>query len=354
MKTQYKILFLLFLCLGISSCNSDDNDKSVDTSNLIELEQSEVRIKLQEVPENPIEGEEDTEEPIAEDINSVSVAILSGNGDYSAFSLNEKVATATYSEEKNAVVVNAKRIGKANIVVLDKNIESTTLKVSVFENENIILKDVEGDLNFELKRGERLDQTYNIEEGNGGFVAKSSNEEIVKAEVTFGKMLKLTTPNGAVDGEATITIIDQCDVKLELKVTITTTVIPYNETELENLKLIDNVTFRFNNATAVYDYKHTNLISEEGENTIGVTKKSYWGKNEKVLIYFKGERDIRIVEDAEIESENYNGLTFEGKSKLSYMNIFHKTDKLFYASFSYLDKDNILRFGYFVAEVTPA
>lgn len=355
MKTQYKVLYLLSLCLGItiSSCSSDNDDNPKDTSNLIELEQNEVRIKLQDVPENPIDGEENNEESNDEYINSASIKVLSGNGDYSAFSLNEKVATATYDAESNSVQIEAHQIGKVQIIVLDKNIESSNISTLVYENDKIELADVEGDLEFELKPGTKLNKTYKILGGNGGFIAKSSDEDIVKAEITYGSTLKLTTPNGAIDGEATVTITDQCDFEMEVKVIIKTTVIPYTETELESLKLIDGPSFRFNNSTAYSGYTFVNRVDEDGTNVVGVTQESYWGDDEKVLIYFKGDRNIGIIEDADIECANYNGMTIEGKAKLTYMNIFHTTSSTMYISLSYLDKNNTLKFGYIITNIKP-
>lgn len=353
MKTQYKVLSLFCLCFGISmtSCSSDNDDKTVDTTGTIKLETNEVRIKLQKEVEEPVEGEET---PIDENLNTAYVKVLSGNGDYSAFSLNERIVTAEYNIESSAIKINATAVGKAKIMVLDKSIESSTINAIVYENDYIALKDNEGDLDFTLKVGEKLNETFTIEGGNNGFKASSSDEEIVTATITYGSNLKLTTPNGAKDGEAIVTITDQCDVKLEVKIIITTTTIPYTDAELENLRMIDSKTLRFNNSTASYGYTYENIIDEDGLNTVGVSKSNYWGGTEKALITFPGAREVRMIEDAEIECENFAGITTEGKIKLTYMNIFHTTDTHFYAAFSYLDKDNVLRFGYSVAEIKPA
>mgnify|MGYP001175447822 CR=1 FL=1 len=355
MKTQYKILFLLFLCLGISSCNSDDNDKSVDTSNLIELEQSEVRIKLQEVSDNPIEGEEiDNEESVNENINSASIQILEGNGDYAVFSLNEKVATASYSEEHNAIIIEGKTIGKTKVFVVDQDIQSAEISVFTYMYDKIILQDNIESIDFVIRAGKYPSKTIQILEGNGDYTVSVDTPKIVNAKINSRNELELTPFKTSSEDEltATVTVTDKAGFSTTIAVSVKSELNPYSPEEIEEIKLLNTETVVFNNYKTSSDYKF-NSVLKDGRILLSTLKDSYWGETG---IKFNLPADLQegTVSGAKIDYDEFGNMdTSNGEVDLLYLNVVEKSNELIKAVFIVIDPyKETIKTGYFVLK-TP-
>lgn len=335
MKTHKKSIFsfiLLSFILLVTSCSSD-KDEVVLNLNKLDLEKYEVNFNF---------------DPEAEDIESQSVKILAGNGDYSVFIVDKNVADCEYNVEENNIIISGKAIGKTKVIVTDKLVEVATIDVYVRVEKIIIDNIKDAKISLEIPQGVELNKTYNISFGNGGYAAESSDEEIIQASIT-NNTLKLYSPSVTKGGEATVIVTDNLGVTYELEISLTTTVIPYPDNVLKGFEQISRETFMFNDYQAGYGTSFKTKQSEELDNTLSVSYSDWWGEGDSSLnIYFKGERKAGIIEGGQIDVTNIGGITVEEKVDLAYLNIFKINEDLMYVAFSYIDEEDVLRLGYMV------
>lgn len=360
MKTQYKFLSLLFLCLGItiSSCSSDNDDNAKNTSNTIGLEQNEVKIKLQDTPENPIEGEENNEESNDEYINSASIKVLSGNGDYSAFSLNDKIVTAQYDAESNSVIIEGKSVGSVRIMVIDGQVESAAITALVFKHPRIALEDDIASLDLTIYNNNPQTTSYKIVEGNGNYKISVDKRGVVDAELNRNGELSIT-PINAEDEEsrtAIVTITDECKFVLNIEVKVQNSFKPYSTEELEAILKIDipTVLFAGNKANNNYDY----VNKKEGELTVfGAVREDDYsdGSLLGLRLYVPGEIKKGAIKGVQIDYDEFGDWdTSSGKKNVMYFEIIDINEKYIVAVFSALKGNyrGTLQSGYFVLERT--
>jgi len=140
--------------------------------------------------------------------------IKEGNGQYSAVSSDESVATAFTSSSNPAnIYVRTIKSGEVTITVTDAKQKTAQLQLSVISNPVELTLDQSVD-NFQII--ESKTRVVVIMTGNGSYKVTSSSPETVKATLHDDQV----SLKGLKEGTATISITDAEDQKLEFQVKV--------------------------------------------------------------------------------------------------------------------------------------
>lgn len=277
MKTKYSKLFLFLIAgitLSFASCSSDDDtviEKEGTTQ--LEFEEEDVRVIIG---------------------SSTEINISAGNGDYKVFSLNEDIAKVELVDNK--VVISGLSAGETAVVVSDQdNQYKNNSVVSYYDGIKTGVEE------FDLKKRLGGISTHKIEitQGNGDYVAESSNEEIAKVLEVEDNILTIETREV---GEINITITDRLGYELVVPTTITNTTYPYNDSELAEILKDDSRRYHFADRDVheyYYDFVNT---TENDMNVYGWDYSNGWFE---FYIYFPGDKEVGVKENSLITYDRW-------------------------------------------------
>ena len=272
MKTKYKnllwILAISLITLGFSSCSSDDDDVLiVEESSNLTLAETDVRVVVGV---------------------TTTVDIIEGNGDYTAFSLNEDIATVELVDNK--ININALTNGRTTIVVSDKNNNYKSIAMVSFYEE-IILK--EQNVEIKMRVGNNGTKKVTVLGGNGGYIATSEDPDIASVSVEKNDIIIV----GKKEGTVNISIVDQLDVETMITATVVTTTKAYEGEELEELKNDSSQRFFFDGSYSTDGSYSSNIPINTVEGEYNVYGWDYYGYSYQ-KVYFKGDKSVGKKEDA--------------------------------------------------------
>lgn len=307
----YILLYVLFF--GIFSCKDD------------------VKIIEEKIPETTILPiKTDTEEVMVKLTESTTVNITKGAGEYVVYSTDETVATATV--KGSVVTVNALTVGKADVVIVDK--DQALKKITVLSYIGETKFDI-SDFNLKMKLGNATRFYFKVTQGNSGYQVGTDDTEIIDIE-NSGDDFILTAKKA---GTASFKIIDCLGIETIVQVAITTTTIPYTAKELEEIKDNNEIRCFFNEKNTYRRwYDHVNQ-TKDGYDIIGWKNYRFYFK-----CYFKGNKDVGKKTDSKIERMTS---TVEGKVVVSVdFEIIKNDGNKIWAIYSFV-KDDKLNFGHF-------
>ena len=314
----YSAVMTAFLALGFTACSNDEDTPEVK-------------------PEPKVET------ALTFDTDTVSVGvgetatlnITAGGGEYKAFCENPDVATLAVKEK--AITVTAIKSGLTGIVVSDAagNYKRVLVK-AMYKN---ILLDKE-EVNVKIKVGHTAGYTtLTVTGGNGGYEAVSDHEDIVDI---YSVVDSVITIRGVSNGTAMITITDKMGVSKKVKVTVTTTDIPYTDEEKADIMAStqENIVFDNNQAQG---YGSLSIGEKDGK------KLAQWNYSDYIYLkcWFSGDLTVGMTTDGKVEINtdywNPSVSTYEGVN----VEILKVSDTHVWG-IMWVMKDNYLHYGYFV------
>ncbi len=297
----------ILLVAGLSSCSDDDDNKALIAGNKIEVDSESVVITIDEN-------------------NKAIVNILNGGGEYSILALNPEIATANIAG--NSIEIEGIKGGKTDIILMDNN--GFVKNISVYNNYPNIAFDSEI-IKFDHFYGKQSSIKIIPLPGNGDYKV-SLDEESQKTIEAKGSKDGITLTNLVNTGTAKLKITDLEGIEAEIVVELTTTIKPYTDLELEEIKNSKSVVYEWRQNPLTYFNSRIN--TKEGElNVIGA---DYYGMS-YLKVYFPGDQTIGEKQGCKLE---YNSWGNEEKVDLSYFEIVKFEDNWIWIVFSYVDIEN--------------
>ena len=314
----YSAVMTAFLALGFTACSNDEDTPEVK-------------------PEPKVET------VLTFDTDTVSVGvgetatlnITAGGGEYKAFCENPDVATLTVKEK--AITVTAIKSGLTGIVVSDAagNYKRVLVKAMY---KNILLDKEEVGVRIKVGHTESS-TTITVTGGNGGYEAVSDHEDI--AEV-YSVVDSVITIRGRSNGTAMITITDKMGIRKTVKVTVTTTDIPFTDEEKAAIMAStnENIVFDSNRAQG---YGSLSIGEKDGKQL------AQWNYSNYLYLkcWFSGDLTVGKKTDGKVEiNTDYWGssvTTYEGVN----VEILKVSDTHVWG-IMWLLKDDYLHYGYFI------
>jgi len=314
MKLRNKLLYLLVMVLplGFTACDDDDDDNDIlpteEVSELI-LEKSTVDVKVD---------------------NTGNVKITQGGGEYHAFSSDPDVVSVELAD--NVLTLSALSRGRTSIIISDKNSQYKELNVVAFYD---VLEVESTEIMVKMPLGHPKTMRIPITKGNGDYEV-STESEIVSATIENDSEIVLVATK---KGEATITLTDSYGLTLDIPVTISSTTIPYDAKELEEIMANEESRYIFNT-----NDMHEYYLSEESSYVDGTTMiglNSSYGYYYK--LFFTGDKSVGVKSDGVLDIDLYfAGITL--KESVTVEIIKNDGNKV-WAVYSYI-KDEKLNFGH--------
>lgn len=265
---------MLFASCALYACSEDETPTYPEEND-----------ELVEVPGGKAEISVNTEKLEIIKEQAKTIEITEGAGDYRISVLDSDIAEA--SLEGNVITVTGVAQGKTDILISDKDGGFKTVKIDVYLTDNLVPeKDV---LNVSLPFGKPASVSLNIKEGNGGYTAVSSEEEIIVVRIDE------TSPNVVVvdalaEGEAEITITDSHGLSAKVNVVVTVSNSPYSDSELEDIKAQTDIKYVFSQPGAGEENFMDLILKKSYACNTDLYSVFYYGKS-KVLqtgIYYTG------------------------------------------------------------------
>lgn len=138
------------------------------------------------------------------------VNITAGNGNYKLTIADENIASATLNGSQ--ILVNGLKNGTTTLTVMDWAKHSAVISIKVKEDFNFVLDRTE----LLMVLGNNEIEQININSGNGGYQAVSSDESVATAAYQDGKIV--VTAHSI--GSCTITVTDGDGLKQTVNVTV--------------------------------------------------------------------------------------------------------------------------------------
>ena len=330
MKTINKIIQMLvvamLLPIGFVGCSDDDNEiinpgGETEIPEFI-LGQESIRVKI---------GVE----------NKVTVDVKEGGGEYDAFILNEDIAKAETVDGIVKIVGFAN--GQTSLIVSDKYNRYRKVPVSVYTTDKLQLSHETFDLVTVLGNSKTL--TANVVLGNGGYEVTSSNPAVT-VSVNEEGVISMTAVSKKTEFTAIVSVTDCTGLSEDIAITVTATMDPFTDAELETIKL-DNTRRYFYNGSKTDSsyYTYLNEVTADGKQRYGWDYYSYyWYKLE-----FKGGKNVGNKEDAVFDYYYYS--TGSIKTPVT-MKIIKNDGANVWGIFSYInDEQEKLYTGYFCAPI---
>lgn len=248
MKARYLYISIMSLAvaMGFTACSSDDDDS----------------IKYKTLPA-PVERGE-----FVVDVDTVEVGvgetasfnISKGGGDYKLINENPDIATASLSG--NTVTVNSSEMGWAGIIVSDAkgNYKRVVIR-SLYKNMFLDKESVSVGIKLGHTDGQ---EKITITGGNGGYEAQCADEDIAKVSSVSDNVV---TVQAVAQGTTTLTITDVMGVTKTINVTVTTTTVPFSDSEKNEIM-----------------ERTSNIISWDGQNSKSYGTYSVDDDNEQKLV----------------------------------------------------------------------
>lgn len=321
MKSNINLLLCLFVfvCFGLTSCDSDDDNDSIvgpNTPDLV-LGDDSVKLFLDEQPE-------------------ITLGIEQGAGNYDIFSLNTKVATAELIDNK--IKVKGVSKGNTSIIVLDNKAQLKYINVDVLY-KSITLD--ENPIVLEYPLGQTITVNIPIVKGNGNYIASMADETI--ASVT-GTDTGITITTKGIEGEASISLTDAQGCEATLKIKTKSSMEPYNKYQLDEIMNNNSVRYFFNNTSGYSQYGTPLNRIENGMNLYGWDYYNYY----YLKVYFPGDKTVGDKPNS-IISYKMGALNISN-ADLSVCKVIKTEGETLWMVFSYL-KDGAIISGYIVTEI---
>ena len=312
MKLRNILLYLLVLVvpLGFTACDDDDD---ID----VQLKEEITELILEKTS---IDVEVD---------KTGDVKITQGGGEYHAFSSNPDVVSVELTD--NILKLSALSRGRTSVIISDKNSQYKELNVVAFYD---VLEIETTEINVKMPLGHTKTMRVPITKGNGGYEL-SLESEIVSASIENDSEIVLVASK---EGEATITLTDSYGLSLEIPVTISTTTIPYDAKELDEIMANDNSRYIFNT-----EDMHEYYLREESSYIDGTTMIGLNSSYDYFKLFFTGDKSVGVKNDGILDIELYFANIYLTESVN--VEIIKNDGNKVWVVYSYI-KDDKLNFGH--------
>ncbi len=330
MKLKYYFLSLVLATscgFALTSCDDDDDPVVVEAPELTFDTDGALRVKI---------GEE----------NKTLVPVVTGGGQYNAYSLDEEIAKAVI--EDGQLYVEGFKNGSTRIVVSDANSKYKMLTVNVYTTEELTLNHTECNivsvLGFSATNNECA-----VELGNGSYKISSDNPLVSASIDEETGEITLTATSKKDEYTATVTVTDISNLSAEINVTVQCSLDPFTQSELDELMAAEESLIDYNGSHSSYFeyYKKVPMESttENGYTYTGWNKTSYYGYDHVHRLRYPEGTAVGVETDGQLLMQSgYSPTTHDGKIKIladdatHFVGIYYKVD---------LDKEKIDR-GYVV------
>lgn len=310
----------VLLPIGFVGC-SDDDDNGISTENNeipeLALDQESVKVKI---------GPE----------NKITLNIKQGGGEYNAFILDENIAKAEVTD--GVITVEGFANGQTSLIISDKYSRYKRFNVSAYTTD--VLKLSHENFNLVTKLGNSQTLKANVELGNGGYQATSDNPK-VSVSVNEAGEISLTATSKKEEFMANVTITDCTGLSASISVTVTSTLEPFSDEELEVITSDATRRYYFDNSkTNQTYYSYINTITEDGKQRYGWQYYSYYW----LYLDFSGDKSEGVKDDAVY---TYHTWSVDTNQPVT-LKIIKNDGKNIWGIFSYVDDEQEkLYSGYF-------
>lgn len=227
MKKKYLYLSLIFItAFNLSSCSEDETPTYPEEKDqVVEVpESSEITVDKETL--SIIKGQ------------SQNLEITEGAGDYKTLVLDKTIAET--SLEGNTVTVKALAQGYTEFLISDKGGAYKNIKVEVYLTDNI--QTSLSELNMALPFGKPSESFFTVTEGNGGYTATSSNEEVATVSIKSSEPDKVVV-SAVKEGQTEITVTDIHGLSAKVTVNVTVSDSPFTQEQLEAIKADETIRY---------------------------------------------------------------------------------------------------------------
>lgn len=332
MKIISKVIVLLMsvlLPMGFVGCSDDETPHSVE----------------EKIPEFVL-GQESIKVKVGQE-NKVTVNIKQGGGEYNAFILDAKVATA---EVANGVIkVEGLVNGQTFLMISDRYNRYRKLSVSVYTTDKLQLSHETFDVITLLGSSETL--KANVVLGNGGYRATSDNLA-VSVSIDESGELSMTAISKKEKFTANITITDSTGLTANIAITVKASLEPFTTEELKVIKADNSRRYYFRNTrTDDYGYgtSYVNMIKDSGKIRYGW---SLWGSYYH-YIDFMSDKTEGVKENATLSISSWSVDKRYSDQEVT-LKIIKNDGTNLWGVFSFIDeKREVIYFGYFCDTINP-
>lgn len=218
MKLKYYLMgtALVAMGAGFTACSDDDDPVSP-----VETPKTELT-----VPTDAQRVKIGTE-------NRIALPVLTGNGEYDAYSLNPEVADVTYGEDGTPYIEGFKN-GSTTIVISDAASKYAQVPVSVYTTETMTLNKTAMDFVATMGYSATASDLA-VELGNGGYSVASDNS---KVQVTIDEetgVVTITATAGREEYTANVTVTDCTGLTATCAVTVKPTFDGFVQSDIDAL-----------------------------------------------------------------------------------------------------------------------
>lgn len=311
------IIGVLFIINFVACSDSEDNDNGLIIPTQIELDKELVIITVDED-------------------NKAEVNITKGGGEYSILAVNPNIATAKING--NVVEIEGLKNGETDIIIMDNN--GSVKNISV-HNEYSKITIEGGIINFEhfMGRSSSIEITPLTGNGNYEVILDEESQELLEAK---GGKDSFILKNLVNTGTVKIKIKDSKGLETEFTVEITTSVKPYTDIEIEEIKNSKEIIFEWNYNP--FSYFSETINTQEGDfNVIGA---DYYGMT-TLKVFFPGDKSVGERNNCRLM---YNTWGSQENLDLTYFEIIKNDGNLIWIVFSYIDQEKeIAKMGKIIA-----
>lgn len=318
-KNILMYLLLSTLTLGlVSSCSSDDDEiLVVETPELaLDIEGNEVRVSVGE---------------------ATTVDILSGAGEYRAFSANPDLVSVEVSG--STLNITGHDLGSADIIIADKeNQYLSVIAISMFQ-EVVLESDL---VELYCRLGWNGETTLGVH-GNGGYTFTLEEESSLRVTLPDKHTIRISaTPKDESFSERVI-VTDKHGIEASFEVVVDVTTDPFSEEQLEEIMSQENEIYSYNDESNRYG---NDAIKEVD----GDTYEYGWQYYNYYYLYrvtFGGGLDVGEKTGGKFE---YKMGWTSAEYELEKCEIIKNDGEKIWCIFSAI-KDNKLHYGYFITTI---
>lgn len=270
--------------------------------------------------------------------NKYTLDIKQGGGEYNVFSLDEKVAKAEVVDNK--VIIEGVANGMTSIVVSDKSGSYRKLPVRVYTFDKVELDTY--NLNLITKLGNAGSVTTTILSGNGQYKAIADDPDIAISILDDG-MIMIGAISEIDDQIINITVTDVSGFSASIALTIESTLIPFTDGELDEIKRDKTRRYNINERTINQSYFSYYNEIDNGQQLYGFDYYSWY----YYKLWYTGDKSVGKKENARF-SYNYSGPSYADEPVD--FEIIKNDGENIWGIISFV-KDNVLQYGYFCDKI---
>ena len=219
--SKWLILLLCACVVTFYSCDKVDYDQK-DPKEMKKQEekkkQEEEKKKQEEAEARRKKEEEEKKKQLTLDPTSLTlrsdeikdVKIKNGTAPYKATVANSKIAGVRVNEEENKIVVTGLKEGTTEIVVIDKNMKTGTVKVTTHNPQPIRVS--KANVILSVGKSERV----NIQSGRFPYKAEAVDKSVVEVSVTDATI----TIKALKEGKTDVNVTDKVGAKGRIAVMV--------------------------------------------------------------------------------------------------------------------------------------